>query len=536
MKDLGIRDVVGPIMVGPSSSHTAGALRIASMARDLLDGAPVDVTFTLYGSFSQTYRGHGTDHALVAGMLGIHTDDLRIRDSFRLADEAGLRFAFKVDPTTKVRHPNTVDIHVVDDTGSVLDVRGESIGGGAARLSRLDDLDIDITGEYNSVIVYQRDVPGVLGFIASTFGRAGINIGSVSLKRRRKGGQAINMLEVDDPVPDDVRAELLAYPDIEFIRFVPANGLNRVPQTESPRLAPEEAEKLLPTYTFEEGSELLAFCEERKLSVGAAFIEREQVRDAVLGVCEDEARRYLSRALHVMRESAQTPLGTEVKTMGGLIGGEAKRLQGAVPQTFAGVFTKAAQYAMAVLETNASMGRIVAAPTAGASGVLPGVLLALQEEQGFTDDELVDALACAAAIGYFFSRNATVAGAEGGCQAEMGTASAMAAGAAAQLFGASPQTCFDAAAIAITNMLGLVCDPVRGLVEEPCQKRNASAAANALISCELALSGVAATAPFDETVDATRRVGQALPMELRETALGGIATCPSCVGDCAACR
>ena len=135
-------------------------------------------------------------------------------------------------------------------------------------------------------------------------------------------------------------------------------------------------------------------------------------------------------------------------------------------------------------------------------------------------------------MGYIVTRNATVAGAEGGCQAEMGTASAMAAAAAVQLQGGSPRQALTAAAIALTNMLGLVCDPVGGLVEEPCQKRNASAAANALVSAQMALAGVASTAPFDETVDAMRRVGAVLPMELRETALGGIATCASCVARC----
>lgn len=536
MAELGIRDVVGPIMVGPSSSHTAGALRIASMVRDLLDSDPTDVTFTLYGSFSQTYRGHGTDRALVAGMLGLHTDDLRIKDSFELAEKTGLTFTFEVDPDTKTDHPNTVDINVTDESGAHMQVRGESVGGGAARLVRLDGMIVDITGDHSAVVTYQHDAPGVLGFIASTFGRAGINIGSVSFQRQRKGGEAVNMLEVDDPVPQSVRDELLTHPDIDRVRFVPANGLNRLPQTEEPSLSVDEAEALLPTVDFQNGADILAYCAERSMDVGQAFMEREKIRDAVRGVSENEIGRYLERALCVMRESAKAPLAEDITSMGGLIGGEAQRISQYSSGVFTGVFAKAAVYSMAVLETNASMGRIVAAPTAGSSGVMPGVLLALQEEHRFSDSQLIDALSCAAAIGYVVSKNATVAGAEGGCQAEMGTASAMAAAATTQLLGGTPAMCFDAAAIAITNMLGLVCDPVRGLVEEPCQKRNASAASNALTASQLALAGVGATAPFDETVDAMRRVGRSLPMELRETALGGIAVCPSCLGDCANCR
>ncbi len=155
MRTLGIPDIVGPVMVGPSSSHTAGALRIAAMTRALLDRPPADVTFTLYGSFSRTYRGHGTDRALVAGLLGFAADDLRIRDSFQLAQEAGLSFRFEVDPRTKVRHPNTVDLRVTDVDGDVLEVRGESIGGGAARLVRVDGFEVDLTGEFSALIVYQ---------------------------------------------------------------------------------------------------------------------------------------------------------------------------------------------------------------------------------------------------------------------------------------------------------------------------------------------------------------------------------------------
>lgn len=191
---------------------------------------------------------------------------------------------------------------------------------------------------------------------------------------------------------------------------------------------------------------------------------------------------------------------------------------------------RAALLAMAVLETNASMGRIVAAPTAGSSGVVPGVVLALDEAERYGDARLRDALACAAAVGFVVSRNATVAGAEGGCQAEVGTASAMAAAAATQLLGGGARTCLDAASIAMGNLLGMVCDPVGGLVEDPCQKRNAAAAENALASARMALAGVRPSAPFDEVVEAMRRVGAALPAELRETALGGLAACPSCRG------
>lgn len=525
---FGLRDVVGPIMVGPSSSHTAGALRIAAMARNLVSGKLVRAECTLFGSFARTGKGHGTDRALAAGLLGLHTDDLRIRDSLALAREAGLDVAFRFDHTTRVSHPNTVDILLVDDGGDSVTVRGESIGGGAAQLTRIDGLEVHITGALNSVVVYERDVPGVLGFIASTFGEADVNIGSVVMRRRRRGGESFNVLEVDSPIPEWVAERLLSNPNIERVRFIPADGSGRRVEAGRPDVEPEEAERLFAGVDFADAASMLGYAQDHDVSLGQAFLERERLRLAIAGTGRDAIGRYLSRAWDVMRASVRTSLGSETHTMGGLIGGEARRMEALSLAGLDGVYARAATYALAVLETNASMGRIVAAPTAGSSGVLPGVLMALQEARGFADERVYDALATAGAIGYVVTRNATVAGAEGGCQAEMGTASAMAAAAAADLLGADASTCADAAAIALTNMLGLVCDPVRGLVEEPCQKRNASAATNALISARMALAGVRPTAPLDETVDAMLRVGRSMPVELRETGLGGIAACPSC--------
>lgn len=536
-------------MVGPSSSHTAGALRIAAMARALLDRPPKEVTFTLYGSFAQTYRGHGTDRALLAGIMGYAPDDLRIRDSFQQAKEAGLAFHFVVDPRTKVRHPNTVDLWVQDVAGDVLEVRGESLGGGAARLTRVDGFDVNLSGEFSALIMYQHDEPGMLGFLASTLGRNKINIGSVLLFRNHRGGASFNVLEVDNPVPPAVISEILADPRVSRVRYMPAAGLSHqmaggdggADETPLPegQLSPEDAELRFRELDFEDGAALLSFADAHGTTLGGTFLAREELRLAMQAQPQDSARPYLAHALEVMRASATAPLDCTPQTMGGLIGGEARGLRGLAEREaarpdggLAGAYTRAAALAMAVLETNASMGRIVAAPTAGSAGVVPGVLLALQEARNLSDDDLVDGLATAAAVGYVVTRNATVAGAEGGCQAEMGTASAMAAAAAAQLMGGTPHQALDAAAIALTNMLGLVCDPVGGLVEEPCQKRNASAATNALVSAQMALAGVGATAPFDETVDAMRRVGAALPMELRETALGGIAACASCRARC----
>ena len=226
-----------------------------------------------------------------------------------------------------------------------------------------------------------------------------------------------------------------------------------------------------------------------------------------------------------MKNSTKKALNEDLKSMGGLLGGEEKLIMARKDKKpVCGSFmSKVIAYSMGVLEVNTSMGLIVAAPTAGSSGVIPGVFTAIQEEYDLTDDQMMDAMLVASAVGYIITRNATVSGAEGGCQAEMGSASAMAAAAITEIMGGTPSQALDAASSAIGNMLGLVCDPIAGLVEVPCQKRNAMGASNALICAEMTLAGVINHIPFDQTVDAMYQVGRSLPYELRETALGGLA-------------
>lgn len=284
---------------------------------------------------------------------------------------------------------------------------------------------------------------------------------------------------------------------------------------------------------FKNAKELLELCQKQNLPISEIMLRREMTEGEMP---EEEARSRMARALAIMKESAHTPIQTPVRSMGGLIGGEAEKLashQAASRGICGDVLEKAITYAVAVLETNASMGLIVAAPTAGSAGVVPGMLLALQKCHSFSDNDLIKALFNAGAIGYLAMRNATVAGAVGGCQAEVGIASAMAASAAVELFGGSPKQCLDAATIVLMNMLGLVCDPVGGLVEYPCQNRNAAGVANALIAAEMALAGLSQLIPFDEMLETMYTVGKRLPAELRETAMGGCAIAPSA---CAACH
>ena len=286
---------------------------------------------------------------------------------------------------------------------------------------------------------------------------------------------------------------------------------------------------------FKNAKELLTLCQDHQLPISEIMRQRE----IIVGETTDESvNSRMARVLEIMKDAAFSPVKTPVKSMGGLSGGEAQKLSRHLASgkgICGNVLEKAITYAMATLETNASMGLIVASPTAGSAGIVPGLLLALQEVYDFSDEDIQKALFNAGAIGYLAMRNATVAGAVGGCQAETGVAAAMAASAATELMGGTPLQCTYAASTVLMNMLGLVCDPVGGLVEYPCQNRNASGVAIALVAAEMSLAGITQLIPLDEMITIMFTVGKKLPAELRETALGGCATAPSACESCHMC-
>ena len=286
---------------------------------------------------------------------------------------------------------------------------------------------------------------------------------------------------------------------------------------------------------FKNAKELLALCQEKNLPISEVMRQREILLGETSAKIVDQR---MDRVLEIMKDAAFSPIKDPVISMGGLIGGEARKLcefHDLGKSLCGNVLGKGITYAMATLETNASMGLIVASPTAGSAGIVPGMMLALQEVYGFSDKKIRQALFNAGAIGYLAMRNATVAGAVGGCQAEVGIASAMAASAAVELLGGTPLQCTYAASTVLMNMLGLVCDPVGGLVEYPCQNRNAAGVSNALIAAEMSLAGIPQFIPLDEMIDAMYTVGKKLPAELRETALGGCAATPSACEKCHLC-
>lgn len=520
-------EVLGPIMVGPSSSHTAGALRCAQVAASLLDGRIVRVTFTLWNSFAHTYKGHGTNRALVAGVLGLDTDDERIRDAFTLAEERGLAYEFVIGGDDASIHPNTVDIHLESETGSMADVRGESLGGGKMRISAINGVHVEISGLYTTLFVAHRDAPGALASLTGALAQAQMNIAFCRTYRTEAGGQAYSVFETDGAPQRDVLPIVRALDLVNYATFIelPGSVTALGPGISVPDL-------------FDDADQLLAACRELNMNIGDVMRVREE---RMVGA--DRAAANMRRVIEVMRDETTATLAQPQRSLGGFLNGEARRVDQNraqyAPSLLGCTLTEAAARAMAALERSATMGVIVAAPTAGSAGVVPGCVLAvaplLAQSRDEIDEMIAEALYCAAAVGLILSTTACVAGAEGGCQAEVGSAAAMAAAALVQMHGGSPEQVLDAAAITISNMLGLVCDPVGGLVEVPCQARNAQGVAAAFTGAQLALSGVRSLVPFDEMAAVMLQVGHALPAALRETAKGGIATAPSALSACARC-
>ena len=273
--------------------------------------------------------------------------------------------------------------------------------------------------------------------------------------------------------------------------------------------------------------ELFNLAEERDVPLSQIVLETESV---LTERSNEDIYNEMERRYEVMKSSAKNALFESRKTAGGLIEGITKThysytLKG---DTLSGDFiNKVMSRAPSCSEVNASMGKICAAPTAGSCGIIPAVVISLEEALNLPKKDVLDALLSASGIGAVITKNATVAGAEGGCQAECGVAAAMAACAAVQMKGGTRRQCINAVSIALMNVMGLVCDPVAGLVQVPCAQRNASQAVNAIISADMALAGMESIIPVDQIIDAMYKVGKMLPMELKETAKGGIAHTPA---------
>jgi L-serine dehydratase len=499
--------VIGPVMRGPSSSHTAGAYHIAWMARAMLGEPATEAVFTFdrAGSYAACYREQGADRAFACGLVGIPLTDPAFFDSLAIASTHGLAVQFQVGELPGADHPNAVDVRLVSRHGRVLRARADSVGGGAVEFTEIGGWPLRLDGCAHETAV--ETVSELAPWVAQTLASAG---GDVSVHPVVKRGvvslvRAVSRTEL----PATVRRALEGEAGVRAVwASVPVFLAQAGPAL------------------FTDAHGAVRIAEDRRLSLGRLALTYEA---ELLGLPQDEIVEEALRRYVVMRHAVEAGLASSPPAMQTLepSAGSIWCAEAEGRLCAGGLHTRAAARAMAVMHTNGSMGVVCAAPTGGSAGTLPGALVTLVEDKGLSLDGAALALLAAGAIGVVVSNRATFAAEVAGCQVKIGAAGAMAAAAVVDAAGGSPQQACDAAAIAFQNTMGSVCDLVQGVVEIPCHTRNAAAASNAFLCTDLILGGYRNPIPLDETIDAVYAVGRMLPCELRCTALGGLAATPT---------
>jgi len=493
-------DVLGPVMRGPSSSHTAGGHRIGTMVRDLLADQLVwvRVTFDPDGSMAPTYQPLGVDLAVASGLMGWSMLDERYIETLDRVRADGVRIEFEIAPLEHTDHPNGMLIEAESIGGRRLRTVAEATGGGGVRIMRIDDWPVDLDGKSNQVLV-EIDAEG--------------------------GSEVVDLLS--DPSRQVAGASVLLTARTETFTDPGAvsglrerKGVTRVWPL-SRVFFVQKGDTL-----FESAEEMVAMAEERSLSLGKTALAYET---ELLGMTETEALDEMLQRYEVMEDSVEAGLDDCRSDMLLLQPTASQVLQAEKAKAVAigGIHTRAAARAMAVMHCCNSRGVVCAAPTGGSAGTVPGVVVSLVEELRLSRRQTALTLFAASAVGLIVARRATFAAELAGCQVEIGVAGAMAAAAVVEAAGGSARQAAAAAAISLQNTMGSPCDPVAGTCEVPCHTRNAVAASSAFTCADLILGGYANPIPLDETVDASYEVGRALPSELRCTAKGGCAVTPS---------
>ena len=500
-------DILGPVMRGPSSSHTAGSFHIAFLARALLGDVPARARFLFdpAGSYAQVYQQQGVDRAFAAGLLGWEVTDPRFVDALAAARASGLDLRFEIASLPGADHPNTTDIELVSRGGAVLRLRARSVGGGAIEIVRIDDWPVALTGDAWCVVA---EVPsGGEAALLRVLDSDGASAGAVAAGAR--SGRSLIVARRWERMAADARREASRVPGLIALREAPPIAFGK----------PGAA-------LFSSCQEMLELAGANGWSMGRAALAYEA---ALLGLDEELLRQEMMRRFAVMRRAVEAGLSPSAPAMR-LLKPSARRVldaEAAGQVAIGGLHTRAAARAMAVMHVNGAMGVVCAAPTGGSAGVIPGVMVTLAEERRLSDEVLTRSLFAAGAVGLVVASRATFAAEVAGCQVEIGAAGAMAAAAVVESAGGTARQAADAAAIAFQNTMGSVCDLVQGMVEIPCHTRNAAAAASAFVCADLVMGGYENPIGLDETIDAVYAVGRLMPSELRCTARGGLAVTPT---------
>jgi L-serine dehydratase len=495
-------DVIGPVMRGPSSSHCAAALRIGRLARDLMDQDfhEVLVEFDREGSLPTTHESQGSDMGLFGGLMGWDAADERLPDSPQALRDSGVDIRIETVDTGD-EHPNTYRLTLRDPQGRQHTVIAISTGGGMMEVLNVDGFRLSMFGDCHETLLYV--LSGGANLIDPITALDGID----GVLLHEHCGKQLVEVKAAQFLSDETITELRKVcPIISVKKLAPVLPITsrkdtRVPFTSCEEMMDYDAGRNIPLWKLAAGYEMargnLTEAEVVAKMIDIVRILRRSIAQGIAGT------EYEDRVL-----GHQSGKFQELMQAGRLLNG--------------GTLNRIVLYVTALMEVKSSMGVIVAAPTAGACAALPGAVIAMAEEMNLSEEEMAKALLASGLIGTFIATRWTFAAEVGGCQAEGGSAAAMAAAALVTLADGTLPQAVAAASMAFQSMLGLICDPVANRVEVPCLGKNVIAASNALSCANMALADFDPVIPFDEVVDTAKRVATQMPRELRCTALGGL--------------
>ncbi len=509
-------EVLGPIMIGPSSSHTAGPARIGKVGWQLLGEQVKDIVirFDTMGSFAACYNSQGSDFGFVGGLLGIDTSDDRMRGSLEIAASLGVTVSFQKECLKKVVHPNQAEITLTGEHGRVVEFMAISTGGGMFEVLSYQGFSVSLKGDSYDLLLIGD---------AATYSEIEANVREIqrfemTVSTSETSEHTLVQLKFDrEPMTELVQALKRLPGLVELVELKPVLPVVKRRDTQIPFCTAKDA---------------ITYANERGLQPWELACVYEE---AISGKSREEVFALMDTILEIMRDSAVRGVAGGYPQRGFLPPQTCKvaeNMKKPGAKVFdMGLLTKAALWASATMEYDICMGRCVAAPTGGSCGVLPASIISIGEDMGLSKEKIRQGMLVAGLVGVFIDYGATFAAELCGCQAENGSASAMAAAGLVQLLDGSAEEAFAAASLALENVLGLICDPVAGVGNIPCVSRNSMATVNAVLSANMVLNGFDPYVPLDQAISAMSSVGELMAEEHRCTGRGGL--CTTEAGKCA---
>ncbi len=496
-----LNQVIGPVMRGPSASHCAASVHIGNLAREFMQGNidSVLVEFHPHGSLATTHESQGSDMGLFGGLLGWDTTDKRLTNTQTAIREAGIDINIQITDF-EAHHPNTYKLTLKNKIESH-QIIALSTGGGMIEITEIDHIPVSIQGDYHETLIFSdQEIPAIYKYLQSVLTADDISI------RKNNNHQFIET-KSQQPLPDAIVSELEKKFNLTHIK------------TLSPVLPVLSRKNIqVPFLTCKD---MLNYNSSKNLALWELALKYESQRS---NLKEKEIFKKMEDIVRILKKSVQDGIkGTDYKDR--ILGYQSGKYLTTIESgklIDIGILNKIILYVTALMEVKSSMGIIVAAPTAGSCGTLPGTCLGTAQALDLSLQETTRAMLAAGMIGIFIAAHSTFAAEVGGCQAECGAGSGMAAAALVTLKGGTLKQALGAASMALQNSLGMICDPVANRVEVPCLGKNIMAASNALACANMALADYDPVIPLDEVIETMDRVGKSIPSELRCTARGGL--------------